>query len=536
MVCYSHINEIKAQTFIPGTLPGTFNVSESGAATYEIPLDLPPGRNGIKPAIAIYYNSQQKNSRMMGQGWSITGFSAISRSNPTLYYNGANGPVDFIGDELLLDGQHLISKKDNEFRTELDVFSKILEKEDGQYGKYFLVYTKEGMILEYGNSPDSRQGALNNADNNPLAWHINKKTDRLGNSIDYKYEKSDSPDASVRPLEIFYTCYSTGQYGDTKILFNYVSTDLALQQTHFYEKNGQPFINTSNGLLKNIQISNNKNSTLIKEYSIIYFEHEGVCNENFIKQIDLTSYTKGVAISIKPTTFSWNFYQPVYEYSIGESDYIKSFSTFKSIGIDLDGDHIDNIAVYCSRIPDPEQWNEPPVKVITFYGNTPCDELLVSGNLRELKTVDWDDNGDDELIVVDDDGMKIFDYNVSRSALDLVYANPTGGNVYIGDLTGDAISEILVVMDSKLRVFVGTHSPAGNFGYELSQHFLSLSVNQTIRTISDINGDGTTEILCMGNTFNSFILYSFSSENGFNNLNTFNISPWPSQQNLDKVF
>jgi len=70
-----------------GTIPGSFGVSPSGAAIYTIPLDLPPGRVGMIPDISLVYNSQISGT-ILGQGWTLSGFSAITRTNPTNYYNG----------------------------------------------------------------------------------------------------------------------------------------------------------------------------------------------------------------------------------------------------------------------------------------------------------------------------------------------------------------------------------------------------------------------------------------------------------------
>ena len=70
-----------------GTLSGTFAVGQTGAATYTIPIDLPEGRVGMTPELGLVYSSQQGNN-VMGQGWHISGFSSISRTNTTTYYNG----------------------------------------------------------------------------------------------------------------------------------------------------------------------------------------------------------------------------------------------------------------------------------------------------------------------------------------------------------------------------------------------------------------------------------------------------------------
>ena len=44
-----------------GRTPGSFTVSNSGAATYTIPIWAPSGPKGIQPNISLVYNSQAGN-------------------------------------------------------------------------------------------------------------------------------------------------------------------------------------------------------------------------------------------------------------------------------------------------------------------------------------------------------------------------------------------------------------------------------------------------------------------------------------------
>src|SRR5271168_4307482 len=45
----------------------------SGALTQDIPLDIPPGRNGLQPDLTLDYNSQDTDQdSIVGYGWSLS--------------------------------------------------------------------------------------------------------------------------------------------------------------------------------------------------------------------------------------------------------------------------------------------------------------------------------------------------------------------------------------------------------------------------------------------------------------------------------
>jgi hypothetical protein len=44
----------------------------SGAFTQSVPLDIPPGRNGLQPDVSLNYNSQQTKDGIVGYGWDLS--------------------------------------------------------------------------------------------------------------------------------------------------------------------------------------------------------------------------------------------------------------------------------------------------------------------------------------------------------------------------------------------------------------------------------------------------------------------------------
>src|SRR5689334_10963280 len=73
-----------------GATTGAFNVSQTGAAQYSIPIFAPPGAGGLKPGISLAYSSNTSND-LAGAGFGIGGLSQISRCNKTLAASGTYG-------------------------------------------------------------------------------------------------------------------------------------------------------------------------------------------------------------------------------------------------------------------------------------------------------------------------------------------------------------------------------------------------------------------------------------------------------------
>src|SRR5712691_2301331 len=181
------LSPVQAQTTVAGFTPGSFRVTETGAAAYRIPIRVPPGIAGMEPSLALVYNSQAGNG-LLGSGWSLEGFSAVARCPRTMAQDAVRGGINYdLNDRYCLDGQRLMliagasyGADGAEYRTELETFSKIVSYGIAGNGPaWFKVWTKEGQVTEYGNTPDSQIQAQGKT--TVRTWAVNKVSDTSGN-------------------------------------------------------------------------------------------------------------------------------------------------------------------------------------------------------------------------------------------------------------------------------------------------------------------------------------------------------------------
>ena len=185
-----------ATTLTVGTAPGQFSVSPTGAATYQIPIDLPPGVNGLKPSLALLYNSQAGNG-LLGQGWSLSGLSVISRCPQTIVQDGAiHMPNLTAKDRFCHDGQRLIliggsttyGAAGSIYHTEVDSFQQVTANGTAGTGPAsFTVRDRTGLTRQYS------AVVLGSDQATPMVWLITRITDPYNNFISFNYNFSGTP-------------------------------------------------------------------------------------------------------------------------------------------------------------------------------------------------------------------------------------------------------------------------------------------------------------------------------------------------------
>ena len=115
-----------------GRTPGSAWVSDDGEASYSIPVDIPPGTNGLTPAVSIDYRHRTRGG-LLGVGWSVGGLSQVTRCARTFAQDGVAEPAGKFTDErFCLDGQRLkvvngavYGAVNAEYRTEVESFARV---------------------------------------------------------------------------------------------------------------------------------------------------------------------------------------------------------------------------------------------------------------------------------------------------------------------------------------------------------------------------------------------------------------------------
>ncbi len=194
----------QTKTTVVGSQPSNYSVNETGGFTYSLPIEVPPGINGLQPNFALTYNSQSGNG-LLGYGWSLSGLGSITRTGENHFLDHRKTGVDFNGDKYMLNGQRLIVVKGNygadlsEYRTEIASYQKIVAHKSFAFGGYdgpskFTVYDNQGLKHFYGRTQNSRFFVQDNIPGNSnfstvMMWLKSSTEDRMGNKILYVYKQ-----------------------------------------------------------------------------------------------------------------------------------------------------------------------------------------------------------------------------------------------------------------------------------------------------------------------------------------------------------
>ena len=281
-----------------GSTSGGINVSLNGAATYNIPIILPPGTCGLVPSLSVAYNSNGGDG-IMGEGWKINGLSAIYRTSKSLEPDGIIQEVQFNeNDAFSLDGNRLVAgSSTGEYRISDETFVKLTVLSSNAYGpSSFKAETKEGLIIEYGVTDDSKLMHSANADK-IFVYYINKVSDRNGNYYTYTYTNNRT-NGEFRIQKIEYT--SNDDANITAYNSVYFIYEIKPNENIYTEYDLGSLI-TKNVLLREIRIKAEGN--LFHKYVFNYTNNTSN-NHKFIRLTDIQEFGEN-DIAYNKTLFNW---------------------------------------------------------------------------------------------------------------------------------------------------------------------------------------------------------------------------------------
>jgi len=430
---------------IVGMSEGSASVSPSGSASYEMPIKLTPGTGGMVPQLSIVYNSQGSDG-LLGMGVSISGLSTISRCPKNLFNDWTVSPVKLDAtDPFVLDGNRLIlisgyyGADGSEYRTENNSFVRVKAVGNANGGpNRFMVWTKSGLIQEYGNTADSKIEASGKA--NVVYWLLNKVTDTKGNYYTITYVE-DWVNGEYRPSRIDYTGNATASpvlNPYCSVRFTYGSRSVANKIYLAGSKSQVSYI------LQSIKVYNQEN--VVKEYQLNY-TNTYTFDKYFLQSVTEIGQNGD---RYNPTTFDW-FVNNNYQHS--------------------------------------EQ----------IYDNTGAATMYV--NKADIVVGDFNGDGQTDFISTPQagasfTGLRLFLANASGTKCNYTGTSPleTGFlKLYVGDFNGDGKMDIIQCrkIGSYTNYFV-QYSTGTGFT-PVTTAFFTETRSHEIR-ICDVNGDGISDV------------------------------------------
>ena len=506
--------------------PGQFQVSESGAATYVIPIQVSPGVAGMEPKLSLNYSSQSGNG-LLGMGWSIGGLGGVSRCSRTIAQDGVRGSVNYDGnDRYCLDGQRLIAISGSEggdgteYRTERESFAKIVSYGiAGRGPASFKVWTKAGQMMEYGRTADSRIEAQGKTV--IRLWALNRIEDTKGNYLTASYVK-DVANGSVYPSRIDYAGNSkTNTVPKNSVQFQYETRPDIVPMYH-----AGSMVKDVSRMTKILLVNSEQNQT---SYRFSYSLSSSI-NSSQLMEVKTCSAND---VCLPPLALGYQSGDALYDFPVSNtpvaSQYLSPF--WKLMAGDVNGDgKTDIIAVYNNS-----NGNGDGIRIETMLSNgdgtygAPIDSVTpMSGYLApywQLTTGDVNGDGKTDVIALynnsngSGDGARIV---AMLSNGDGTFGPPiinisalTGylapyWRLTTGDVNGDGKTDVLALYNNSNGSGDGARVVAmlsnGDGTYAAPIITISALTGYLAPywqlTTGDVNGDGKTDVLALYNNSN----------------------------------
>lgn len=279
-----------------GSIQGAYATSATGAATYTMSIETPRGVGGVRPGVALVYNSQS-GMGLGGLGTTLTGLSAITRTSTDMTRDGvARGITLTETDALCLDGRRLLlvsgtaGADGSVYAPEGDPYVSVRLHGTGT-GQWMEYRGHGGMSYVYGRTAAARQ-TVTGADGQPrvYAWYLSRCEDVHGNYATYDY-LHDS--LMVYPRRITYGDNSHQPTGlSNTIEFGYNDTGVMPRRFHLGRSAG-----LQRWVLSSIQTGSDGHT--LRSYSMAY-DTRGA-----FPRLTAVTVANADGDILRPTTMAW---------------------------------------------------------------------------------------------------------------------------------------------------------------------------------------------------------------------------------------
>jgi RHS repeat-associated protein len=461
--------------------PEAVTVGQTGAGSFSYPIEIPQGRNGLQPNIALQYSSYNGND-WLGVGWDL-GFGSISRSR-------RNG-LDYTANNFMVNGSDLVTNT-----TWGANFYCV--KIEGAFTKYYfntasntwLATAKDGTKYYYGQTAASRMANGTNT----YSWQLDRVEDTNGNYMTISYTTVSN---QIYPYQISYTG-KTGGLSTNKI----VEFGLETRADNIYSYKTKYLVTTTKRL-KTISVKVDGN--IAYQYDL---EYEYAANNGSSRLINIRKIMPGAVApfnntnSLPPTNLTyWN----------GGNGTFGSSNTLTLNGSaggaivfgDINGDGMEDfIKAYSTG-------TNPTVTVYPYLANMSSSGVF-SFIAQPAKTLEKCPTGamSVKLGDISGDGKADIVSNGLSGAVHAYLSNgdgtfsskytTTGVNnttsIFLADLNGDGKADLV----KSYWTSVNTYLSNGN-GYFGTQNGFSiplsgLSVQNIKISLADVNGDGKADL------------------------------------------
>ena len=470
---------VKLSANVVGATKGEFNVAQ-GNAGYNLEILTPKGTAGLKPSLSISYSSANNMNGLLGVGFSLNGLSQISKCNQTLFSEKKDTTRNY---NYCIDGQKLVTKNSNdsygtntEYRTEIDSYSKVIKDSSG-----WTVYTKDGLIYEYGKTSDSKDLEV--------FYRVNKIKDRYNNEINFIY------DTVLKAI-------SKITYSNNVIDFIYEERE---DKKSLYTRGIKVDVNK--------RLSTISLKTANQEVSSYILDYKSVDNRSLVNSIKECVLGR----CLEPVFFKWNDFR-INNYIKKQpfGDIVTELS--KIYPADYNGDGlVDLVSInYSSQ-------NHTWIAISNGDGTFKIEKNLSeypTGEKSKIYPADYNGDGLTDIVSLDNTNLNYSWIAISNGDGTFNKKQPFGdivtelSKIYPADYNGDGLVDLVSInYSSQNHTWIAISNGDGTFKIEKNLSEYPTGEKSKIYP-ADYNGDGLTDIVSLDNTNLNYSWIAISNGDG----------------------